>query len=107
MGYSTYFHLSREDNEDFTPEQVEAIESMDVFETFESNRVDCNSKWYEYEADMRKLSSSIAFTGVILFLAGEGEGGASDVWHAYYLNGKEQFCRGEVVYPALDLALFA
>jgi hypothetical protein len=46
-----------------------------------------NSKWYDWERDMRAMSSEIE--NVLFKLHGEGEE-SSDIWDAYFLNGKSQ-----------------
>jgi len=60
-----------------------------------------NAKWYEYEADMRKLS--VAVPDVCFELHGEGEE-QHDLWISYFLNGKMQRCEAKVsvVYPEFD-----
>ena len=55
-------------------------------------------KWYEHEEDMRKYSEK--YPNIIFQLIGVGEGSGMDidVWHKYFLNGKMQICKGEIVF---------
>lgn len=51
-------------------------------------------KWYDHEAEMRRLSA--VFKNVLFRLDGEGEE-QGDVWVKYFKNGKMQECRAEVI----------
>lgn len=58
---------------------------------------DC--KWYDHDKDMREISKKYPETIFIL----EGEGGESgDIWKKYYLNGKCQVAKAEVIIPEFD-----
>ena len=51
------------------------------------------SKWYDEEQHMRKMS--IEFPEILFIISGEGEE-AGDIWKAYYLNGKRKYEEGEL-----------
>ena len=51
------------------------------------------TKWYEWETDMRKLSKDLPH--ILLHISGDGED-KEDIWEAYFLNGKCQLCEGVV-----------
>lgn len=61
-----------------------------------------NAKWYDYEeVDMRDLSRQ--FPNVLFCLHGEGEN-RDDLWDAYFMGGKAQFCPAQVTitYESFD-----
>ena len=55
--------------------------------------------WYDHNDDM--LSLSREFPEIRFYLHGEGEE-SGDLWDAWYLNGKTQFCPAEIIYPPFD-----
>lgn len=55
--------------------------------------------WYDHKIDMSRLS--IAFPNTLFILWGRGEE-SDDLWKEYYLGGKCQAVKGEIVYPAFD-----
>lgn len=58
---------------------------------------DCGeSTWSEHEKDMKELSN--VFKDILFRLHGEGER-VADKWNKYFMNGKMQYCQGEVMYP--------
>ena len=52
-------------------------------------------KWCEWETDMCILSSR--FPGILFHLYGDGEA-TDDMWNAYFLNGKYQYCPAIITY---------
>jgi hypothetical protein len=58
---------------------------------------DC--KWYDHDKDMREISKKYPET--IFILEGEGEE-SGDIWKKYYLNGKCQVAKAEVIIPEFD-----
>lgn len=58
-----------------------------------------NMKWYDWEDDMRRTSAR--FPNILFTLHGEGEE-TGDLWRAYFLNGKRQKCKAELVYPPFN-----
>jgi len=55
--------------------------------------------WYDHQKDMAKLSA--AFPDVLFTLSGAGQE-SDDLWKEYYLRGKVQAAKGEIVYPKFD-----
>ena len=55
--------------------------------------------WYDHQKDM--ISLSTAFPTVLFTLCGHGDE-AEDRWKEYYLHGKCQVAKGEIVYPDFD-----
>ena len=104
MGYTTYFTVSREDDEPFTPEEREALLALDVFEdeTNKGKETICMgglAKWYECFEDMKDFS--LKFPGVVFKMHGEGEE-RGDFWDAYFKDGKGQDCPADILYPIYD-----
>ena len=56
-------------------------------------------KWYEYDENMREVS--IKYPALLFTLHGEGEE-SSDLWCAYYQNGKCQRVDAEITYAPHD-----
>lgn len=105
MGYTTYFTVSRNDGEPFTPEQLEALDQLNVFdnETEEGDdrvvALEGAAKWYDCSIDMKEFSR--AFPDVVFRLHGEGEE-SGDLWDEYFKNGMSQECRADIIYPDYD-----
>lgn len=105
MGYMTYFTVSRNDGEPFTPEQLEALDQLDVFDNKTEGgddrvvALEGAAKWYYCSVDMKEFSR--AFPDVVFRLHGEGEE-SGDLWDAYFKNGKWQECRADIIYPDYD-----
>jgi len=58
-----------------------------------------SATWYDHRKDMIELS--VAFPDVLFTLWGHGDE-PDDLWQEYYLNGKCQVARAEIIYPAFD-----
>lgn len=58
-----------------------------------------NAKWYDWKEDMRLLSKR--FPELLFCLHGEGESG-DDLWDAYFLDGKCQYCPANITYEDFD-----
>ena len=105
MGYTTYFTVARNDGEPFTPEQLEALDQLSVFneETEEGDErvvaLEGAAKWYDFVVDMKKFSR--AFPKTVFKLHGEGEQN-DDLWDAYFKDGKWQNCPADIIYPDYD-----
>lgn len=56
-------------------------------------------RWYEHDEHMRRISKKYPET--IFILEGEGEE-SGDIWKKYYLNGKCQVARPQVIIPEFD-----
>jgi len=61
-------------------------------------------KWYDHETNMRELSKE--FPSVVFTLHGEGEE-SGDFWNKYFLGGKMQLDRPELVYAGFDKSKLA
>lgn len=53
-------------------------------------------KWYEYNEDMTDIS--IHFPDMVFCLEGWGED-STDIWRAYYKNGKAEYCPAQIIFP--------
>lgn len=56
-------------------------------------------RWYEHDEHMRGISKKYPET--IFILEGEGEE-PEDIWKKYYLNGKCQVAKSQVIIPEFD-----
>lgn len=77
---------------------IEASGEMSYVLTPEGESND-SGKWYEHEADMRKMSEEIK--QVLFTLHGEGEE-SGDIWTAYFLNGKMQKEKAQIQIAGFD-----
>lgn len=110
MGYYTDYELTasyyRTGNQnipkDISDRLADRIEEMEWFEAGGSpeDGYYVNAKWYSNKEDMCKLSSE--FPTVLFCLSGEGESNG-DLWKAYFLNGKFQYCPAQITYDDFDL----
>lgn len=83
-------------------EQVAAVilSDREKFYALEADGSSSDSvKWYEHEEVMRKMSKDVR--GLLFKLHGEGEE-TGDIWDKYFLNGKMQICKAQVVIPTFD-----
>lgn len=112
MGYYTAYELTvnrydaRSDTlSNVTPDDhdkiVEELRQLDVIGYALSDDLSCHDavKWYYHDSDMIQISKM--FPSVLFCLHGEGEE-TGDIWDSYYLNGKSQHCRAEIVIPPFD-----
>lgn len=78
------------------------IQKIGVLDEYSSSRDQwwANAKWYDCEDDMILLSKR--FPNVLFYLHGAGED-QEDMWDEYFLNGRYQFCRAEIVYDDFDI----
>lgn len=56
-------------------------------------------KWYEHETSVSKLSKN--YPDILFILSGEGEN-SRDVWKKYFLNGKVQVAKAQIVIADFD-----
>jgi len=130
MGYCTTYKISSE-GKPFTEDETKAIEELEKQAesltgelkeialkdiTEKKNRKPKNTrelvtkelgfnpfsddcKWYDHDKDMREISKKYPET--IFILEGEGEE-SGDIWKKYYLNGKCQVAKAEVIIPEFD-----
>lgn len=59
------------------------------------------TKWYEHDEDLRRISAK--YPGVLFTLRGEGEE-AGDVWVKYFRDGKMQAGETTIAYEPFDEA---
>ena len=92
-GKETYRSLDTLTAEEISKE----LDKMGVFDTIDLIGGWCyaNCKWYEHDHDMLLLSWK--FPDVLFTLHGIGEN-SDDMWYAYYLNGKMQYCPAQIEY---------
>lgn len=83
----------------YIKEHAEASYFLEYLEPGFAGPCNDESSWRSEENDMREMSQQ--FPGVLFTLSGEGED-SPDYWIAYYLDGKRQKVKGEVVYPMMD-----
>ena len=111
MGYYTRYRLgaSKKGVPTTRKEIIEAFRKVNSneyegFETWVEDLIDGSSeetKWYEHEDEMRKVSKLLP--GVILVLDGEGEGdGDIDVWKKYFKDGKMQADYAKLIFKGYD-----
>lgn len=113
MGYYTVYSLGADHYDhktgtrtddvsgDLRDEINEELRKRDVIEYALTEDWSCYDavKWYDHDDDMIEVSKM--FPDVLFCLHGEGET-SEDMWDAYYLNGKMQYCGAEIVYPPFD-----
>ena len=112
MGYYTAYNLDAETYNRKTGERTclpadmydkinEVLKEKDVLGYALTEDWECFDavKWYDHDDDMIEVSK--LFPGVLFALHGEGDN-SEDMWDAYYLNGKMQYCGAEIVYPPFD-----
>jgi hypothetical protein len=102
MGYYTAFNMSVVSK---IPENRNLIQEFRQVSTGAEYALDMGggskteTKWYNWEEDLRKFSAK--FPNVLFLLEGEGEENG-DLWKAYFKGGKMQLCKAEVTYPKYD-----
>lgn len=111
MGYYTSFSLtiSQMSNKPLSEEDCKflsaELQRMNVFEygryddPFLSSFEAYATKWYECEEDMKLLSSK--FPTLLFTLDGHGED-SEDIWVAYFMDGREQFAKAQIVYEEFN-----
>lgn len=106
MGYYTDYDLdiSPHGRDVFSNEEIDELErEIDLLNVFESGHTVggyyCNAKWYDHDEDMMRLSGR--FPDILFSLHGNGEN-QEDMWDAYYLNGRMQYCGAKITYPPFD-----
>lgn len=110
MGYYTDFTLTvsmyKTDNNFYKTETIpyltlvqleDEIKKMNVFDDNcdSYSAYYANAKWYDWESDMCILSKR--FPELLFYLHGVGEE-IDDMWDAYFLDGKFQYCPCIITY---------
>lgn len=107
MGYSTSYQLDVRHIDDRAAD-VDAIipdlrgtnfEASYAVDEYGNTNNSC--KWYDHERDLKEFSKG--YPSFVFTLHGEGEE-SGDLWDKYFVAGKMQECRAEVVYEAFDPA---
>lgn len=106
MGYVTFFDLSWDAIEGSAEEGaimawIEADEMRENFDDLYPGGACGQSKWYDEEADMARLSA--AFPDVVFTLSGSGED-ETDLWRSYYYKGLVQNAPARIEYPPFNPA---
>lgn len=101
MGYRTDFTLTVDSGD-----LEEIVDKLNEISGYEFDRgfgqATCYEiKWYDYDEDMRKLSTM--FPDVLMTLDGAGEE-SGDIWRNYYKNGKCQNAYANIVYDEFNEA---
>jgi|SRR6478736_37700 len=99
MGYSTSYTLTTltEDGKARTMREGEIQSYIEDFIDYDP--FDDRCKWYDHEEEMKEISK--AFPTDLIQLHGEGEE-SGDIWDKYFLNGKMQICKAQIVLPPFD-----
>lgn len=58
------------------------------------------SKWYDYEENMKEFSKK--YPDLIFTIHGNGEGN-NDIWREYFLNGESQHTEAQLVFEPCKL----
>lgn len=105
MGYYTRYSGSIVSGPATEKEVAKAIAALPYFdnwspeedpETIDEVIAFDETKWYDYEADMRYISR--LFPDTIILIHGEGEE-TGDLWNHYFKNGKSSYCQAIITYP--------
>ena len=101
MGYYTNYTLTVEE---YNPAVIQEMEHTIIDEWGMDREYECNwyvneTKWYDHDDDMLRLS--LMFPEHVFDLYGEGEE-SGDMWHTYYKNGKKQHCPARIEYDEYD-----
>lgn len=101
MGYYTDYTLSLSTQ---VPAEVlekvrQVVDGWNVFETEWDAEWYGSAKWYDHRKDMCDLSRQ--FPNVLFCLHGVGEG-QDDLWDAYFLGGRMQYCPAQIIYEPFD-----
>ena len=108
MGYYTKYDLElKYDGNDITKKDIMTVLSQ-INPYFSEDEdfdlaFDDEMKWYNYEQNMIELSK--CFPEVLFILHGEGEE-REDNWYEYFKAGKQQICRGMIIYEPFNPDLF-
>lgn len=102
MGYMTRFRLSL-DGDDVTQEIIADLRKGSDYASYalsSDGSTQDETKWYGHKDDLKEFSKK--YPTVLFCLHGEGEE-AGDIWDQYFLNGKVQVCKAEIVIPPFDV----
>lgn len=94
MGYYTEFELAVISGGDSETDYEEVVRNQAHYNPFCSE-----TKWYDFKDDMREVSKQ--HPNVLFELSGQGEEN-SDLWKAYFKDGKMQMCKARIEYDNFD-----
>ena len=102
MSYRTYYTISIKEDRDNKILAQAKKQFPDILDLVSPEGYpEFDSSWPDFEQDMREISK--AFPGQLFTVYGEGED-STDIWNAYFLDGKYQSCPAEIVFPPYDPA---
>ena len=113
MGYYTRYSITAYDYKSGQKEKIAAIideyttgfigEALtianDVMSIVGYNPTVNSCKWYGHEADMMLVSKKHPTILFRVYGAGEESG---DIWDKWFLNGKMQTCKAQIIIPDFD-----
>jgi hypothetical protein len=94
MGYYTRFELEIYSGDDCITDYREVIEEQVDYDPF-----DDETKWYDYEKDMKAVSKK--HPKVVFKISGVGEE-QPNLWEAYFKDGKMQMCKAKITFDSFD-----
>ena len=97
MGYYTRFELEVISDGDYETDYEEVVREQVNYNPFIEE-----TKWYDFEKDMREVSKQ--HPNVLFELSGEGEENG-DLWKAYFKDGKMQMCKAKIEYDDFNESL--
>jgi len=95
MGYETNYQVSVDDQSIRLDDELESVSKYSGWDNGFLGAI----KWYDHDADMRKLSKQ--WPKATFTVHGEGEDNL-DLWDEYFVNGKMQRCEAVITYPQFD-----
>lgn len=100
MGYYTDFSLKiNTDNDELRKRIFKHSIKEFYFESYFTDKLTKNSKWYEHEEEMKAFSTN--YPDVLFILDGVGEE-HNDNWRKYFKNGKMQTTYAELKFDEFD-----
>lgn len=109
MGYYSHFKLDASGQ----PDDIKAFENyLKTKDKYDKEYYECfrayfeeereSTKWYEYQEDLKRLSTE--FPTLLFILYREG-GDAGDLEYSYYKNGKMQLCPAKYTFDEYNPSL--
>jgi hypothetical protein len=99
MGYYTRFELEVANGDTSVIEELRECSDGANYAIYSNGESDDSTKWYEYRDDLKAFSKK--HPKQIFKLSGEGEE-SGDIWVEYFLNGKSQHCKAQIVFADYD-----
>lgn len=104
MGYYTRYELDIIENNSEVSDVV-IIQGLRDFSEGANYSIDeygeCynDTKWYDYEKDLKYYSSQ--YPNVLFCLNGEGEE-SGDIWKHYFKNGSSKYCPAKITFGSVE-----